>query len=619
MYFSALSNENAIVNRAFYQLYLLLKKQPIFKTICRQNLYITKIQQVMLKRAFLKYISIGVKGNLPLEVVQRIKLINIFSIFPTILFLFLIGWGIINKYYQPVILSASMLGLIVFSIWANKHGKFAISKFIFFSTSSLSLLLIQNSLDIDFTITGFYFPLIIAFLLIYNIKTEKVNFFVAILFTTACLIGCFTLPGHVVYEYVLNERQYNTSIIICYSIPFILVFAMLFIMLSINANAQEVLVTARLDAEKATKAKSDFLSVMTHELRTPLNGIIGTTNILKFEEVPQSLKEYINVLSLSADQMLGLVNNVLDISKIEVGKINLDRNTFNLKQLLERICKTFEGKVSNELQFEVQISEPLDAMIISDDLRLMQILNNLLSNAFKFTKKGKVKLSAIISNKNGNNCEVHFAVADTGLGIKESQLSKIFESFEQADKSTTRDYGGTGLGLSISKQLVGLFDSSLSVKSTYGEGSEFSFTIPMEFCTNAKFSNASEIEDSNLEGLNILVVEDNPVNMMVLTTFLKKWNISFTKAVNGLEALEEINANKFDLVLMDLEMPIMDGHTAIKEIRKIDINLPVLAFTAALYENMDADLTAKGFNDYVHKPFSPQALHKKLNDYSFVN
>jgi CheY-like chemotaxis protein len=122
-----------------------------------------------------------------------------------------------------------------------------------------------------------------------------------------------------------------------------------------------------------------------------------------------------------------------------------------------------------------------------------------------------------------------------------------------------------------------------------------------------------------LEGLNILVVEDNPVNMMVLTTFLKKWNIRFTKAVNGLEALEEINANKFDLVLMDLEMPIMDGHTAIKEIRKIDINLPVLAFTAALYENMDADLTAKGFNDYVHKPFSPQALHKKLNDYSVVN
>jgi CheY-like chemotaxis protein len=368
----------------------------------------------------------------------------------------------------------------------------------------------------------------------------------------------------------------------------------------------------------ANKAKASFLSNMSHELRTPLNGIIGTTNLLMHEPASSSQKKYYDVLQHTSDHMLHLVNHILDFSKINEGKINLDRNIFNLKHTVTKICRVYLAQNTQEnVVFNFEIDEALDKEIISDDLRLKQILFNLLSNAFKFTKKGTVTLKAALLHKSNKKMLVRFLVQDTGIGIKPEQVEKIFNSFEQADNSTTRNFGGTGLGLSISKQLAGLFGSSLQVTSEYQKGSVFSFDIEVEINTAIVPKEAEQLVNSkNLGGLRLLVAEDNKVNMMVLLTFLKKWNVQFTAATNGIMALEEYKKEDYDLILMDLEMPEMDGYTAIKEIRKQDANIPVIAFTAALYDDMAADLKSKGFDDYLHKPFNPADLYNKISRYS---
>jgi signal transduction histidine kinase/CheY-like chemotaxis protein len=559
----------------------------------------------MLKNLYHKLTNIGLAANLPIEVAERVKLLNVFSLFPILTFTFFIVWGIIGQHYYPAAMASIMLASIFYIFHAQKKGKYGIAKSIFFCISSFSLLVIQNALDIDFTITGYFFPLIIAFLLLFDVKKEQVNFTLTFLFTVLCLLGCFLLPGHIVYTYTFTEAQYNASIIMSYSIPFVLIFKMLFVMVRLNANSQETLVKARQEAEAGYKAKSNFLSTMSHELRTPLNGIVGVTNILKHEQVTASQKGYIDILAHSSDQMLNLINHILDFSKIEIGKIHLDKNTFNVQALLQKIAQTFEGRVSNDVKLEVHIDPALHTTVVSDDLRLLQVLNNLLSNAFKFTKKGTVQLSAKIISKQNDEITIAFAVSDTGLGIKETELSRIFESFEQADNSTTRNFGGTGLGLSISKQLVELFNGKLKVESQYGKGSTFSFTVTMPL---SKEMPVCKMDDEKQKDLN----------MIVLTTFLRKWNVQFTKATNGIEALEQFSHKKFDLILMDLEMPEMDGYTAITEIRKKDKDLPVLAFTAALYDDMGADLVGRGFNDYVHKPFNPALLFNKLNEYALA-
>jgi signal transduction histidine kinase len=572
----------------------------------------------MLKNLYHKLTNIGLTAHLPIEVAERVKLLNVFSLFPILTFSFFIVWGIVGQHYFPAGMAGIMLASIFYIFHAQKKGQYGIAKSIFFCVSSLSLLVIQNALDIDFTITGYFFPLIIAFLLLFDVKKEQVNFTLTFLFTVFCLLGCFLLPGHILYTYTFTEKQYNASIIMSYSIPFVLIFKMLFVMVRLNANSQETLVKARQEAEAGYKAKSNFLSTMSHELRTPLNGIVGVTNILKHEQVTASQKGYIDILAHSSDQMLNLINHILDFSKIEIGKIHLDKNTFNVQALLQKIAQTFEGRASNDVKLEVHIDPALHTTVVSDDLRLLQVLNNLLSNAFKFTKQGTVQLNAAITNKNADDITIALAVSDTGLGIKETELSRIFESFEQADNSTTRNFGGTGLGLSISKQLVELFNGRLQVESQYGKGSTFSFTVTMPLSKEMPVCKMDDEKQKDLNKLEVLVVEDNAVNMIVLTTFLKKWNVQFTKATNGIEALEQFSHKKFDLILMDLEMPEMDGYTAITEIRKKDKDLPVLAFTAALYDDMGADLIGRGFNDYVHKPFNPALLFNKLNEYALA-
>ena len=379
--------------------------------------------------------------------------------------------------------------------------------------------------------------------------------------------------------------------------------------------AEFEIIKAKERAEKAAMVKSRFLSNMSHELRTPLNGIIGTSNILLQEEYLETQRPYLDVLKYSSEHMLQLVNDILDFSKLEAGKMEMENNSFNLKRFLQKSLNPFIASANNDkVEYQLEIDEELDMNIISDEMRLNQVLNNLLSNAKKFTETGSIILTARIEMKKSHSMIVYFSVKDTGIGIAPTKIRQIFESFTQADTETTRKYGGTGLGLAISKHIVEKMGGQLKASSEPSQGSEFYFTIEMKVnkAQQAYVDEEKLKELINLEGLRILLAEDNPINMIVAKRFLQKWNVIVDEAVNGKQAVELFKKNEYDLLLVDLEMPEMDGAQAVAAIRELKVDVPIVAFTAAVYDDMYADLLKKGFTDFIPKPFRPEDLHKKI-------
>lgn len=574
----------------------------------------------LLNSLFQKLANNGVRHASKIEDVQRTKLVNVLASIPIFIYLFFIVFGLINNYYFPVYVGSILTVVVAFAFYFNYTGKQSQAKIVIFSVNSLSVLFIYNCLNIDYSILCYFFPLIMAYEIVFDAKRERAYFIPSFVITLACLIACFILPKGLFYSYNMSDALLQQSILLNFILPLLISVAFLFTIIKINAETQGKLIRAREDSENANRAKSVFLSNMSHELRTPLNGIIGATNLLMYEPASESQKKYYEILQHTSDHMLNLINQILDFSKINESKINLDKNTFNLLHVVTKLSRVLQAQNTHEeIQFHFDIDKALDRDIISDDLRLKQILLNLLSNAFKFTKAGTISLTAKLLHEANNNLHVRFTVSDTGIGIAKENISNIFESFEQGDNTTTRNFGGTGLGLSISKQLVSLFGSTLKVESELNKGSVFTFDIIAEISKAVEINLDAGKQKKDLKGLKILVAEDNQVNMMVLLTFLKKWNANYTEVSNGSQALEKYNANNYDIILMDLEMPIMDGYTAISEIRKKDKTTPVIAFTAALYDGMAGDLQSKGFTGFIHKPFNPKDLYEKVIHFSTLN
>jgi signal transduction histidine kinase len=377
-------------------------------------------------------------------------------------------------------------------------------------------------------------------------------------------------------------------------------------------------------AEKSTHAKSEFLSTMSHEIRTPLNAVIGMSNLLMMGNPRSDQKENLEILKFSANNLLAVVNDVLDFNKIESGKLIFENIRFNLIDLMNNICGAQMIKAEEKgLLFKLDIDSTLtNKVIFGDPTRITQIVHNLVINAIKFTEKGSVWVRVTCFEDRHNTVTIKFSVKDTGIGIEEKNLCSIFEPFTQESLTTTRQYGGTGLGLAIVKRLLGLQGRHMEVSSTVGVGSEFSFTmefpVSTEIATEMKAVQMVETVEvtGGLSGLRVLIAEDNMVNVMLMKKLLSKWKILPTIAENGVRAVELMQYGNFDIILMDLQMPVMNGLDATMEIRKMadpkKSSIPIIALTASALLDIKEKIFEAGMNDYVSKPFKPDELIEKI-------
>jgi PAS domain S-box-containing protein len=379
------------------------------------------------------------------------------------------------------------------------------------------------------------------------------------------------------------------------------------------------LVVARQKAEEAAESKQIFMSTMSHEIRTPLNEVIGITNLLLQGNPRDDQMDYIKTLRFSGNHLLTLVNDVLDYNKMESGKIVFEQIQFNMNDFLDEILRSYSFRSkAKHLSFEILKDPGVPSIVIGDQIRLNQILSNLLSNALKFTNHGGITVHIREKARKDNFSTIEFSVNDTGIGIPKEKHSTIFESFTQASADTTRNFGGTGLGLAICKKLIELQGGTISIDSETDKGSTFTFFL--KFLASEKESSPAEsdIPESftGLEGKRILVAEDNKINFFVANKFLLGWGVIVTHAENGQIAVEKINAEEFDLVLMDLHMPVMDGIEATKVIRSSEIKkistMPIVALTAAIMSESHDKIDELNINDYVLKPFKPHDLFSRI-------
>lgn len=378
-------------------------------------------------------------------------------------------------------------------------------------------------------------------------------------------------------------------------------------------------IAASRKAEEAAESKQQFMSTMSHEIRTPLNEVIGITNLLLQGNPREDQMDFIKTLRFSGNHLLTLVNDVLDYNKMESGKIVFEQAIFNLSDFLKDIMRSYSFRSkSKSIDFDIIRENELPDEVIGDSIRLNQILSNLLSNALKFTESGSIYVILKTLERTDKNINIEFKVKDTGLGIPKDKHIVIFESFTQASADTTRHYGGTGLGLAICKKLVELQGGEIGVDSEPGKGSTFRFVLSFGVPGKGEKALPSETSESyvGLEGKRILMAEDNKINFFVANKFLSGWGVIVTHAENGKIALDLLEKDEFDLVIMDLHMPVMDGIEATTILRRSEnpriSGMPVIALTAAIMSESHDKIENLSINDYVLKPFKPRDLFEKI-------
>jgi len=456
----------------------------------------------------------------------------------------------------------------------------------------------------------YFFPILVAVPIIVDIKQTQYRQSVTYISIIVLSFGLCVVVGrnlHSFEEISAQQLRHLAFVNRVVAISSTIVFAVAYLFFEkkyINELVEQ--------SNRTIEARTRFLATMGHELRTPLNGIIGVVNLLREEKNLAQQEEYYQILKYCSDHMLQQVNNILDFNKIEADKLEIHPVKLNMKQLLDNVGMPFTALFQEKgVELETEIDPALDIMVYADDVRLIQIFNNLFSNALKFTDSGSVKLKAVCKNKTDEIAEVGFSIEDTGMGIATADQKRIFESFGQIYHEDTKKFGGTGLGLTIVQRLLMLMDSILRLDSQEGKGSKFTFDIKFKYADDETGTvKIKEKTGDDLEDVKLLLVEDNQLNMMVAKKILTGFKAEVVSAYNGKEALDILcQTGGFDIILMDLEMPVMSGYEAIFEIKGQYPEIPAIAFTASLVDQtMLNDLLASGFADCVLKPFQPKQL-----------
>jgi signal transduction histidine kinase/CheY-like chemotaxis protein len=377
---------------------------------------------------------------------------------------------------------------------------------------------------------------------------------------------------------------------------------------------------AREQAEQGFIAKSEFLSTMSHEIRTPLNSVIGLSRLLLQNNPREDQVQQLDSMLFSATNLLEILNDILDFNKIEAGKLSLEIEEMDLVLIMTNIVNGLQNNAKEKgIDLKLNIDNSLKFKVLGDQTRLFQVITNLVHNAIKFTQKGSVLVSLKVIDQKDEKIFIKFSVLDTGIGIEKNKQELIFERFTQADSSTSRSFGGSGLGLAISKRILEMQDTQLNLDSEVGKGSEFYFT---QCFTKVENTDLGKKVDDNafansiaFKGFKILLVDDNHLNLMVAKSFLEKWSAEVDTAENGADALAKINLNSYQLILMDLQMPVMDGFEAAVAIRSLGLKIPIIALTANVKANVEAKVYEIGIVDIIVKPFMPEELYKKVNKY----
>jgi len=368
-------------------------------------------------------------------------------------------------------------------------------------------------------------------------------------------------------------------------------------------------------AENAMKAKQQFLSNMSHEIRTPMNAIIGFTKVLMKTELTAKQKEYLTAIKLSGDSLIVLINDILDLAKVDAGKMVFEQMPFRMALSISAMLHMFELKTQEKnLELVKEYDANIPEVLVGDPVRLHQIFLNLMSNAIKFTSKGKISVCVRLLSEDNEKVSVEFSVSDTGIGIPDNKMVTIFENFQQATSETSRLFGGTGLGLSIVKHLVEKQGGTISIKSKVDEGSTFSFILPFQKTTDEVELEVGKLDwDSELKNINVLVVEDILLNQLLIKTLLDDFGFEHDDVSNGKLAIEKLQTKSYDVILMDLQMPVMNGFEATEYIRtKLNSKVPIIALTADVTTVDVAKCRAAGMNDYISKPVDERILYNKI-------